>query len=62
MSWLKCFCFSSNDAHLFPSIFIDSIPTDLEQATGAERKELEAILGGNPVSYVYVLLRKRTFD
>lgn len=25
-----------------------TIPTDLEQATGVERKELEAILAGNP--------------
>ena len=29
---------------------LGTIPTDLEQATGVERKELEAILGGNPVS------------
>lgn len=26
----------------------NKIPTDLEQATGVERKELEAILAGNP--------------
>ena len=31
-------------------IFLATIPTDLEQATGVERKELEAILGGDPVS------------
>lgn len=30
---------------------LDTIPTDLEQATGVERKELEAILAGNPVSF-----------
>lgn len=27
---------------------VGTIPTDLEQATGVERKELEAILSGNP--------------
>jgi len=30
------------------AVLSDTIPTDLEQATGVERKELEAILGGNP--------------
>ena len=35
---------------LLVKLCLDTIPTDLEQATGVERKELEAILGGNPVS------------
>lgn len=35
---------------------LGTIPTDLEQATGVERKELEAILAGNPVSIALTII------
>lgn len=54
------FIFYCSSIHLLVFLFqIATIPTDLEQATGVERKELEAILAGNAVSkrtYVFVCL------
>ena len=41
---------------------LGTIPTDLEQATGVERKELEAILSGNPVGIVFMIINLYFYD
>lgn len=41
---------------------LGTIPTDLEQATGVERKELEAILAGNPVSIALTIINLYFYD
>ena len=41
---------------------LGTIPTDLEQATGVERKELEAILSGNPVGIVFMIISLYFYD